>query len=233
MPKTFSRISLLIAILVLVGLSVLGCAAQVTTTPEPESTVTVELTPTPEIRVTPRNTEEVVIFSYEEDGFAHLFAYIPGKLPLTRLTSGNWDDITPSASPDGEKVAFASNRSGYWDLYLLDLGSGETSQLTDTPDYEGAPTWSPDGAFLAFEAYEEDNLEIVVGPSKDPLGDSVHLTTSPASDHSPAWAPDGRHIAFISTESGNSEVIVADLDRTDGNRFQNLSNTELAAESHP
>ena len=141
--------------------------------------------------------------------------------------------ITPAASPDGKKIAFASNRSGYWDLYLLDLASGETSQLTDTPDYEGTPTWSPDGAFMAFEAYADDNLEIVIGPVDEPLKDSVQLTTSSASDHSPAWAPDGRHIAFISTQSGNSEVILADLDKTDNSRFQNLSNTELASESHP
>ena len=104
-----------------------------------------------------------MIFSYEEDGYAHLFAYIPEKLPLTRLTSGDWDDITPSPSPDGEKIAFASNRSGFWDLYLLDLASGEITQLTDTPEYEGAPTWSPDGAFMAFESYVDENLEIVVG----------------------------------------------------------------------
>ena len=150
-------------------------------------------------------------------------------MPLTRLTSGDWDDITPAPSPDGEKIAFASNRSGFWDLYLLDLSSGDVTQLTDTPEYEGAPTWSPDGSFMAFEAYENENLNIVVGPANDPLNNPIHLTTSPASDHSPAWAPDGRHIAFIS----DGEVILADLDKTDDGRFQNLSNTDLASESHP
>ena len=80
-------------------------------------------------------------------------------MPLTRLTAGDWDDITPAASPDGEKIAFASNRNGFWDLYLLDLSSGDVTQLTDTPEYEGAPTWSPDGSFLAFEAYEERQSE--------------------------------------------------------------------------
>ena len=80
----------------------------------------------------------------------------------------------------------------------MDLASGEITQLTDTPEYEGAPTWSPDGSFMAFEAYADENLEIVVGPADDPLNDPVRLTTSSASDHSPAWAPDGRHIAFIS-----------------------------------
>jgi TolB protein len=127
------------------------------------------------------------------------------------------------------EIAFASNRGGFWDLYVLDLSSGDVTQLTNTPEYEGAPTWSPDGSFMAFEAYENENLNIVVGPANDPLSDVIHLTTSSSCDHSPAWAPDGRHIAFIS----DGEVILADLDKTGDARFQNLSNTELASESRP
>src|SRR6185503_16302650 len=205
MSKTFPRLPALITVLSLIGLCILGCSPGVTATPE--STATLEATATEVfVPVVPRNAQETVILSYEEDGYAHLFAYIPGELSLTRLTSGGSDDIAPAPSPDGEKIAFASNRNGFWDLYILDVSSGEFTQLTDTPDYEGAPTWSPDGSFLAFESYVEDNLEIMVGPAEDPLSNAVRLTTSPASDHSPAWAPDGRHIAFISTGSGNSEV---------------------------
>ena len=230
MQKQFLHLPALITLFSLLGLSVFGCSQGITDIPE--VTLTIEPTATEEfIPVVPKNTEEIVIFSLEEDGYAHLFAYIPDKLPLTRLTNGDWDDITPSPSPDGEKIAFASNRKGFWDLYLLDLSSNDITQLTDTPDYEGTPTWSPDSSFLAFESYvaEEENLEIVVGPADDPLNNAVRLTTSPASDHSPAWAPDGRHIAFIS----DGEVILADLDRTDSGRFQNLSNTDIASESHP
>ena len=83
------------------------------------------------------------------------------------------------------------------------------------------------------KSYVNNNLEIAVGPVDNLLKDAVYLSTSSAADHSPAWAPDGRHIAFISTQNGNSDVILADLDRTDNNRFQNLSNTEFASESHP
>ena len=228
MLKIFPRFPAPVTVIFIIGLAVIGCAPAVTASPE--STATVEPTATEVfIPATPRNAQETVILSYEEDGYAHLFAYIPGELSLTRLTSETSDDIAPAPSPDGKKIAFASNRSGFWDLYLLDMSSGEFTQLTDTPDYEGAPTWSPDGSFLAFESYVEDNLEIVVGPADDPLNNAVRLTTSPASDHSPAWAPDGRRIAFIS----NNEVLVADLDRTDSGRFRNLSNTDLASESHP
>ncbi|HSL30822.1 MAG TPA: hypothetical protein VK900_16595 [Anaerolineales bacterium] len=229
MLKLFSRLRALTTILCVLMLGLLGCSPQAT--PTPETAVASELpTATEEIiPVVSKNAKEMVIFSYEEDGDAHLFAHIPGEMPLTRLTSGDWDDITPSASPDGEKIAFSSNRGGFWDLYLLDLSSGDVARLTNTPEYEGAPTWSPDGLFMAFEAYEDDNLNIIVGSADDPLSEPIRLTAAPSSDHSPAWGPGGRHIAFIS----DGEVIVANLDQTDNGRFQNLSNTELSSESHP
>jgi TolB protein len=229
MPKTLSRFPVIRIILALVVLWLLGCSPEATPTPEPTPTFEPTATEVEFIPATPRASQEMVIFSFEEDGYAHLFTYIPGKMPLTRITAGDWDDITPAPSPDGEQIAFASNRNGSWDLYLLDVGSGDVTQLTNTPDYEGAPTWSPDGSFLAFEAYEDENLNIIVGPASDPLSEPIPLITSSSSDHSPAWAPDGRHIAFVS----DGDVIVADLDETDGNRFQNLSNTELASEAHP
>ena len=102
MLKTFSRLHTLITVFSLIALSILGCSPNVTV--PPESTVTIEPTGTQEfIPVAPRNAQETVILSYEEDGYAHLFAYIPGELPITRLTSGSWDDVAPAPSPDGEK----------------------------------------------------------------------------------------------------------------------------------
>jgi TolB protein len=228
MPKIYPRLPALLSLIVLLILLLLSCSQPSTETPE--ITITVEPTATEDfVPVVLKNAREMVIFSFEEDGYAHLFAYVPESMPLTRITYGDWDDITPSPSPDGEKIAFASNRNGFWDLYLLDLSSGDVTQLTNTPEYEGAPTWSPDGSFMAFEAYEDENLNILVGPATDPLNEPIRLTASTSTDHSPAWAPDGRHIAFIS----DGEVILADLDRTDNDRFQNLSNTELASEAHP
>jgi len=228
MRKHFPRLPSLTAILLLIGLALLSCSQQITSTP-PETTI-ISSTATDEfVPIVPQNAEEIVIFSFEEDGYAHLFATIPDKMPLTRLTSGVWDDIAPAASPDGESIAFTSNRNGFWDLYLLQMLTGEVTQLTDTPEYEGAPTWSPDGSFIAYEKYINENLEIAIGPADNPLKDAVLLTSSPASDHSPSWAPGGRQIAFVS----NGEVILADLDNTDSDRFANLSNSEFASESHP
>jgi TolB protein len=226
MPKRFINSAATLCLIFIIFLT--GCSQAVSVTPMPANTA--EPTATQEvIPVAVDNSQEMVIFSFEEDGNAHLFAYIPEKMPLTRITSGDWDDITPSPSPDGTKIAFSSNRNGFWDLYLLDLSSGEVTQLTDTPEYEGAPTWSPDGSFMAFESYLNENLEIIVGSADDPLNNPVRLTTLPAADHSPVWAPGGRQIAYVS----EGEIILADLDRTGDERFRNLSDTPLASESHP
>ena len=131
MPKPLSRFPALIALFSLIGLAAFGCSQGITNVPEP--TLTIEPTATEEfIPIVAKNAEEIVIFSFEEDGYAHLFAYIPDKLPLTRLTSGDWDDITPSAGPDGEKIAFASNRNGFWDLYLLALASNDITPVSYT-----------------------------------------------------------------------------------------------------
>lgn len=221
LPRAFAVLSIVVLILT-------SCTQAIVETPTPENTL--QPTATEEILpVVPKNKTEIVVFSFEEDGYSHLFSYIPEKMPLTRITSGDWDDITPSPSPDGAKIAFSSNRNGFWDLYLLELPNGEITQLTDTSGYEGAPTWSPDGSFMAFESYMDENLEIVVGHADNPLNNSVRLTASPASDHSPAWAPGGRQIAFVS----DGEVILADLDLTGDERFRNLSNTPLVSKSHP
>jgi TolB protein len=193
-------------------------------TPEAETTSTSSLSSPLE-----RGT---LILSLGEGGFYHLFAYQPMHLPLTRLSSGDWNDITPAISPDHTQVAFASNRSGYWDIYLLNLSNGEIQPLTNTPEYDAAPTWSPDGRFLAYETYLGDNLEIVILPLAEPQ-EPILLSDHPAADYSPCWSPQGRTLAFVSTRSGQAEVWLADLDKAGEERFTNLSQTPLAVEAHP
>ena len=175
----------------------------------------------------------IFILSMNEGEYAHLFAYSPTDQPLMRLTDGPWSDIAPTLSPDGTKIAFASNRSGYWDLYLLEIESGETTRLTNTKAYDGAPSWSPDGAWIASETYYDNSLEIFVQPISDSSQEPIRLTVDPGADHSPAWAPKGRQLAFVTTRNGNSEIYLADLDDVGDNRFTNLSNTPLVNESHP
>ncbi|HUF39415.1 MAG TPA: hypothetical protein VMN57_12895, partial [Anaerolineales bacterium] len=173
----------------------------------------------------------LIVLSLVEHTRAHLFLYHPQNLPLTRITHGDWDDIHPAASPDGGRIAFSSNRGGRWDLYVLDLGDGNLEQITDTPEYDGAPSWSPDGQFLAYETLVEDQLDILITELAG-TAESIRLTDDPAADHSPAWSPVGRQIAFVSARSGEPEIWLADLQNTD-ERFINLSANPEGAEDRP
>ncbi|HVN53876.1 MAG TPA: hypothetical protein VMT46_06055 [Anaerolineaceae bacterium] len=218
-----------------------GFAPTATDLPSPTPTITLtetEVAPAPQeptqapIALGPIS-EGWMVLSLNDNGFAHLFAYQPQTLPLTRLTDNPWDDQTPAISPDGSRIAYSSRRNGYWDLYILDLTSGQTVQVTDTPEYDGAPSWSPDGTWLAYETYVENNLEIYLLSITDRSQPPIRLTQDKAADFSPAWAPGvGRKIAFVSNRSGDNEIWMADLDNVD-ERFVDISRSPQSSEDHP
>ncbi len=69
-----------------------------------------------------------------------------------RLTTAE-GDTGPSASPDGQQIAFMSNRSGNWEIYLVPSHASagtEVKRLTQNGARDGLPAWSPDGRWLAF-----------------------------------------------------------------------------------
>lgn len=177
--------------------------------------------------------QQGMIFLSMSDGkFIHLFAYHPLYLPLTRLTSGGWDDIHPMTSPDGARLAYASRQNGYWDIVIMDIATGQKIRLTDTPEYDGSPTWSPDSQWLAYETYTGDNLQIHIRSLTNAEQPPVELTTD-ASDHtSPTWSPRGREIAFVSTQAESEDIWLARLDVVD-NRFINLTSTSTGRNRFP
>ncbi len=183
-----------------------------------------------------------LVLSIQEGADTHLFAYRPlveqssqhgnQALPLTRLTSGNHDDIDPAVSPDGSKIAFSSNRGGPWDVYILNLETGETEQFTNTLAYEGSPTWSPDGKWLAYESYQNQNLEILIQDAAR-AGGPINLTNHPAVDHSPSWSGQGRRISFISLRDGSPQIWMANLDSPDEEKATAITAYQAAVVKHP
>jgi TolB protein len=172
------------------------------------------------------------VLSLAQSSYAHLFAYQPQSLPLTRLTGSPWDDVTPAISPDGTRIAFVSRQNGYWDLFLLDMTDGSLRRLTDSGAAERAPTWSPDGKWLAFETYALNHSQIAVLSIDDPSGGPMFLTGDAYENRSPAWSPRGRKIAFISTRPDGDSVWIADLDKVDG-RFSQVAALSDGRQVHP
>ena len=66
------------------------------------------------------------------------------------LTTGPFDDREPVFSPDGNQVAFSSDRSGNYDIWLLTIASGELRQITTTPADDYSPSFSADGTQILF-----------------------------------------------------------------------------------
>jgi len=232
------------------GLVVPVPSATLTSTSSPSPTATETSTPTLTPSPTPTSTQSPtlaagravtrpLILSLQDQANFHLFAYQPLStnqdpgLPLTRVSTGPWDDLHPSISPDGIQVAFSSNRSGYWDIYLLNLQSGKVDRLTDSLEYDDNPAWSPDGKWVVFETYLDGSLEIVIRSADDPASPVIRLTNNSAADYHPVWSPQGREVAFISTRSGKAEVYTSDLNQVDEKTFKQISDNPNAAPQRP
>ncbi len=210
-------------------------------TPSPTLTsaaATLTPTPTPALGAVPRAPEPVrfpegvLVLALREGLHVQIFAYQPQRIPLTRLTNDPWDHRDPALGPDGHRLAFAANPGGRWDLYLLDLFTGEVTPLTDDATYQGAPSWSPDALWLVYEAYVDGNLELFI---RDVAGEQepIRLTHHPAADYHPAWSPLGRLIAFVSTRAGTPQIFVANLDQPPDGRFLQVSRAGLGPADHP
>lgn len=95
-------------------------------------------------------------------------------------------EIQPTLSPDGRRVVFASDRSGIYDLYVHDLNSGETVQLTRVLGAALEPTFTPDGdavLYISWEAEGRALRTIEVPPAAEPQ--SIPAAAAPDPRHEP------------------------------------------------
>lgn len=85
----------------------------------------------------------------------------PGGFNPAQLTTEP-SDTAPAWSPDGSQVAFVSTRAGNWEIYVVDMATGQETRLTEDPAYDVAPTWSPDGKRIAFLSNRQGGWAIYV-----------------------------------------------------------------------
>ncbi len=106
----------------------------------------------------------------------------------------------PSWSPDGEKLAFMSKKSGNLDIWIIPATGGAPVQLTHNPNPERFPNWSPDGKVIAFNRRREAPPaeqacgDIWIIPA---LGGVAERIIENVDEFSRAvWSPDGKYIRF-------------------------------------
>lgn len=117
--------------------------------------------------------------------------------PPVPIVSEKGDKMRPELSPDGKKIAFESNRLGFWDLWTCDLEKGDCNQITSLHGTAGRARWSPDGRYIAFEFHPNEHSEIYI--VELPGGVPHLLPTIPGADNlSPSWSRDGKWLYFAS-----------------------------------
>jgi TolB protein len=133
---------------------------------------------------------------------------------LQRLTVGRFsDNLSPTYSPDGQRIAYVSTRPGLPQIYVM--GADGTDQELFAPfDYgvtgsSNAPDWSPNGQTLAFHRDVGGTLQVFV---LDVRTRTVRQLTSLGRNEDPTWAPDSRHLAFVSDRSGYRQLWVIDVE---------------------
>jgi dipeptidyl aminopeptidase/acylaminoacyl peptidase len=160
-------------------------------------------------------------FKYDGVGYIgkereHLYLFTLADRKATPLTPGDYDEVSPSWSPDGRSIAFLSrrrpeyDRTDNWDVYVVATEPGaEPRQLTTfvgadgDPEWGGrAPSWSPDGKLIAYVQGGKPELlyygghKLAVVPAD---GGPARVLTAPLDRNvlSPVFSPDGASILFL------------------------------------
>jgi Tol biopolymer transport system component len=143
------------------------------------------------------------------------------------ISDGQGNDFYPTLSPDGNQVAFVSDRSGNLELYVANSDGSNATALTSNDYNDVSPSWSSDGTQIVFASDRDGDLDIYV---TDLSGNVQQVTNDDANDWAPSWSPLEDLIAFTSDRDVDSEIYVTDLG---GNNIHNLTNYPRGDDAYP
>ena len=129
--------------------------------------------------------------------------------PPVQLTTGAGDDIQPSVTADGGRVAFAVRglNSDLWRLPVspvTGLPTGQPTPVVKTTRVESRGAWSPDGRSIAFNSDRLGEMNVWIRGVADSA--ERQLTHGSGGDYQPTWSPDGKLVVFFSARSGNADI---------------------------
>lgn len=127
--------------------------------------------------------ENFLTLSYNTSGAPDVYTIYANGQGARNLTNNNADDIAPAFSPDGNSIAFTTNRDGgQWHIYVMNKDGTNPRRLTSGP-MDLTPTWSPDGNWIAFASTRGGQFDIWM---VDIHGGNLTQITKAGGDH-PSW----------------------------------------------
>lgn len=141
-------------------------------------------------------------------------------------------DAYPDMSPDGKRIVFQSNRTGTWQLWIINTDGTGLLRLTHSDGQDTSPVWSPDGteimfAFDGWPAISPNGEEIAFASNRGEGGifhlylmaaDGSHvrqITQGTYNYTQPAWSADGKRLAafrWLEDEAGEiGHIVIIDL----------------------
>ena len=133
----------------------------------------------------------------------------------------------------GDRISFASNSAGSFDIYVMNINGENRRNVTNHPTDEFGPwvpswvtahTWSPDGRFLVYVSRRDGDFKIYVMDTR--TRERWRLTDLDTSEWTPSWSPDGKWIAFVSGDDN-------DIYKTDVNGARLVQLTDLGGNGRP
>ena len=148
-----------------------------------------------------------------------------------------YNGISPAITPQGDKIAFLSNRDDYFDVFIMNAIDGEvtdklvsgqtTNNLEELKILTPAITWSPDGKQVAMATKAGDQDAILIINAEN--GDQEKLEFGLDAIFSVSWSRQGDKLAFVGNKGPQSDIYVYNLDSKD---LQNLTN-DIFSDSDP
>ena len=120
------------------------------------------------------------------------------------IQSSRWD-MHPQYAPDGSRIAFTSNRTGTYEIWVSDSTGQDVNRRTYfNGPFTSTPRWSPDGEQIVFTSRPDGEAQLFILGSNDAM--PRQLTRSGDDYLAPYWSGDGRFIYYCSNRSGQWQV---------------------------